>query len=188
MSVAAVILAAGSSTRLGEPKQNVLLGTATLLERTIGTARLAALDPMYVIVAPGNHHSIDPGITLLVNEAASEGMASSIRTGIAAAIGAEAEGVVILACDQPAVTAEHLRELACGGQNIVASRYAGRNGVPAYFPRGAFPDLMKLSGEVGAREMLRLVRSVELKQGELDIDTAEDLKRARELYSSEPPL
>ena len=187
MNAAAIILAAGSSTRLGYPKQSVRLGTETLLERTVRTARLAQLGPIFV-VSQNNQLSVEGGVNLLVNEAAAEGMASSIRTGVAAASLTDVDGAIILACDQPAVTAAHLRELACGSQQIVASSYTGRNGIPAYFPRSAFSDLMKLTGDVGAREMLRHARTVELKQGELDIDTAEDLKRARELYSSEPPL
>ena len=188
MSAAAIILAAGSSTRLGYPKQSVRLGAETLLERTVRTARLAQLGPIFVIVSQSNQLSVKGDVNLLVNEAAAEGMASSIRTGVAAASLTGTAGAIILACDQPAVTAAHLRELARGGQQIVASSYTGRNGIPAYFPRSAFSDLLKLSGDVGAREMLRHARTVELKQGELDIDTAEDLKRARELYSSEPPL
>ena len=188
MNVAAIILAAGSSTRLGSSKQDALLGEETLLERTIRTAHLAGLEPVLVIVAPEHPTQFRGDITILINKAASEGMASSIRTGITAAQRDGFEGAIILACDQPAVTAEHLSALACGGQRIIASSYAGRNGVPAYFPKSEFPTLMDLSGDVGARELLRLADTVDLKQGELDIDTAEDLKRARELYSSEPPL
>jgi CTP:molybdopterin cytidylyltransferase MocA len=131
---------------------------------------------------------LDGGAVFLVNAEAAEGMASSIRSGIAAAASAGVDGVIILACDQPAVTVEHLRALGGNGGEIVASRYAGRNGVPAYFPRSAFPNLMKLSGDVGARQMLRHARAIELKQGELDIDTPEDLKRARELYANDPPV
>jgi CTP:molybdopterin cytidylyltransferase MocA len=166
----------------------VRLGRETLLERAVRTAGLASLHPIFVVIAPGRSPSLDAGIVLLVNEAAAEGMASSIRAGIAAAISTEASGAIVLACDQPAVTPEHLRALATGGGQVIASSYARRKGAPAYFPRSMFAGLMKLSGDIGAREILRHARAIELKQGELDIDTSEDLKRARELYASDPPL
>jgi CTP:molybdopterin cytidylyltransferase MocA len=111
-------------------------------------------------------------------------MASSLRAGIAAA--REAAGAVVLACDQPAITAGHLRELARGADEIVASAYAGRKGVPAYFPASAFPELLKLRGDAGARELLQTARAVELPGGELDVDTVEDLERAIRIYSHPP--
>jgi CTP:molybdopterin cytidylyltransferase MocA len=96
--------------------------------------------------------------------------------------------VVVLACDQPAVTAEHLRELARGGDEIVASSYAGRKGVPAYFPARVFPELLELRGDAGARGLLQTARVVELPGGELDIDTVEDLEQAVRLYGRPPGL
>ena len=75
------------------------------------------------------------------------------------------------------MTAEHLRLLMASGE-VAASGYAGRRGVPAYFPQSAFAELKKLSGDAGARELLREARVVELEHGELDVDTPEDLARA----------
>lgn len=183
-----MILAAGSSTRLGQPKQDARLGKETLLERTVRIAHSAALTPVFVVAARDHACSLDGRTIVLQNQAANEGMASSVRTGVAAAILAEVDGVVILACDQPAVTEEHLRQLASSRDETLASAYAGRKGIPAYFPRSAFSDLMKLSGDRGARDLLRDARSIPLKEGELDIDTPEDLKRARELYTDDPQL
>jgi CTP:molybdopterin cytidylyltransferase MocA len=65
---------------------------------------------------------------------------------------------------------------------VTASFYAGRPGVPAYFPVSVFPSLMELRGDAGAKGLLRSARLVELVGGELDIDTVEDLERARELF------
>jgi CTP:molybdopterin cytidylyltransferase MocA len=81
----------------------------------------------------------------------------------------------------PAVSAEHLRELM-RVRDLAASVYAGRCGVPAYFPSTMFGELLKLRGDAGARELLKQARPVELADGELDVDTAEDLKRMRELF------
>ena len=120
--------------------------------------------------------------TVVVNREAGEGMASSIRAGVRGD-GGGADAVVILTCDQPAVTAVHLR--AAGGATGVGwwlRAYAGRRGVPAYFPARVFPELLALKGDVGAREMLEEAEVVELSGGELDVDTIEDLERARKLF------
>jgi CTP:molybdopterin cytidylyltransferase MocA len=111
---------------------------------------------------------------VVVNEEWSEGMASSIRVGVGAL--QDADGVVLMTCDQPAVTAAHLRALMKTGE-ATASTYAGRRGVPAYLPAASFAQLLELRGNVGARELLRGVEVVELANGELDVDTAEDLER-----------
>jgi CTP:molybdopterin cytidylyltransferase MocA len=88
------------------------------------------------------------------------------------------DGVVLMTCDQPAVTAEHLRALMAGDE-VTGSAYAGRRGVPAYFPASSFAELMELQGDAGARELLRAAATVELAGGELDVDTAADLDEAK---------
>lgn len=182
--IGGIVLAAGASRRLGEAKQGVRLGGETLLARAVRVALAAGLEPVVVVVSAGLKVAdcldrVD-GFRVLMNEAAEEGMASSIRVGVGAVLGAD--GVVVMACDQPAVTAEHLRKLMLGGDEVVASEYAGRRGVPAYFPARVFGELMELRGDVGARELLLGVRCAELMGGEVDVDTWEDLARARELF------
>ena len=86
----------------------------------------------------------------------------------------------MMTCDQPTVTATHLRLLMEDGE-LKASRYAGRNGIPAFFPRRYFADLMALRGDVGARGLLARAEVVALEGGELDVDTPADLARARML-------
>jgi CTP:molybdopterin cytidylyltransferase MocA len=187
MSIAAVVLAAGASTRLGEPKQLVMLGDETLLERTVRVAREAGCSPMVVVV--GAEHSqvlercvLGDAVTV-INDQWQEGMASSIRLGVQTLgfIAKDAEGVLLMTCDQPAVTAKHLLRLMLEPE-MKASRYAGRSGVPAFFPKKYFDQLMKLKGDSGARELLAEARYEELENGDLDVDTAADLERARELF------
>ena len=190
MSVAAVVLAAGASRRLGSPKQLAIVGNETLLERAVRVACEAGCSPVIVVLGAKSVEVLGDSalgdvvpVVPVINDQWKEGMASSIRLGIrTCGIAARgAEGVMLMTCDQPAVTVEHLR-LLIGGTEMKASRYAGRNGVPAFFPARYFDRLMALTGDAGARELLASAEAVELKGGELDVDTAEDLARARELF------
>ncbi len=182
---AAVVLAAGASKRLGEPKQQVVIGGETLLERAVRTALEAALSPVIVVV----HDAalIEPlqarGVEVLLNHRYSEGMSTSIHAGVQRAEETKTDGVVLMTCDQPMVTPQHLRALMQSGA-IAASAYAGRRGVPAYFPSQFFPQLLQLTGDQGARELLRGAPVVELPGGELDVDTPADLAEARRRFGT----
>jgi CTP:molybdopterin cytidylyltransferase MocA len=120
----------------------------------------------------------------VINDRWEEGMASSIRLGVRALgfAAKDAEGVLLMTCDQPAVTAKHLDRLMLRAE-VKASRYAGKNGVPAFFPKKYFGQLMELKGDTGARELLAEARYEELENGDIDVDTAKDLERARKLFS-----
>ena len=181
--IAAVVLAAGASRRLGSPKQLAMLGDETLLERAVRRAREAGCSPVIVVLG-AEHQRVLAGCRLgdavpVIHDKWEQGMGSSIRLGVRACEGAA--GVVVMTCDQPAVTVEHLQALM-RGSDAKASSYAGRNGVPAFFPERYLGELRELSGDVGARELLRSAEVVELEGGELDVDTVEDLERARSLF------
>jgi molybdenum cofactor cytidylyltransferase len=183
MRVGAVVLAAGASRRLGEPKQLVMLGSETLLERAVRIAREAECSPVLVVLgseAGSIQATCDLGSAIVVvNESWVEGMGGSIKAGIAAL--RDVDACVVLTCDMPAMTAAHLCSLMASGE-VTASSYAGRRGVPAYFPVRTFPLLMELHGDAGAKDLLQAVPCVELIGGELDVDTVKDLERARELF------
>ena len=182
----AIILAAGSSTRLGHPKQLVELGGETLLERSVRICAEAALSPVFLVLPPGRPDLIptSTACTPVVNPAHAEGIAASIRAGISAAQAASSTGAVILACDQPAVTPAHLRRLASTPARVTASRYVGRHGVPAYFPASTFDQLLDLHGDYGARHLLCSADALDLPDGDLDIDTPAELTRARALFKA----
>jgi molybdenum cofactor cytidylyltransferase len=183
MRVGAVVLAAGASKRLGEPKQLVRLGVENLLERSVRVVRESSCSPI-VVVLGASAASILAGCDLVntvivLNEDWAEGMGSSVRAGVGTL--RDIDACLVMTCDMPAVTASHLRLLMATGE-VTASSYAGRRGVPAYFPVDTFPLLMKLDGDAGARELLRSARCVELSDGELDVDTVSDLERALRLF------
>lgn len=180
---AAVILAAGASIRLGQPKQLIQIGGETLLDRAIRVAREAGCSPV-VVVLGAEADRIRSGCALtgayvILNHNWPEGMASSLRAGVMAA--GPVDGVMLVMCDQPAVTTEHLRTVMSSGETT-ASAYANRRGIPAYFPASSFPQLLQLRGDRGARELLEEAHAVNLPGGELDIDTAADLERIRDRF------
>lgn len=188
MSVAAIVLAAGASRRLGEPKQLIRLDGETLLERTVRVCCEAGCVPVIVVLGASANEVLRRSslgsAVVVMNDEWMQGMASSIRAGIQE-LPPVVDGCVVATCDQPAITATHLRELMTSGE-VTASTYAGRNGVPAYFPREIFEQLMQLHGDAGARELLKDARALTFAGGELDVDTPEDLKRARELFVRRP--
>lgn len=184
MNVAAVILAAGFSRRLGRPKQEIVLAGQTLLERAIHTAIAAGLHPVIAVVREERWCSVAEalGATSIVNDQAEEGMASSVRLGIGALCGMDLNGAVILTCDQPLLRAEHLRALADDPMQVKASAYDGRAGVPAFFPELTFAKLLTLQGDQGARGLLQGVPTIADEELALDIDTDEDVRRAQLLF------
>jgi molybdenum cofactor cytidylyltransferase len=189
-SVAAIVLAAGASRRLGQPKQLLMRGGETLLARSIRLACEAGARPVLVVLG-ALHERIRATVALddviwVVNENWEQGIASSIHAGVNAldGVGSTVSGVLILSCDQPRLTAAHLRALtesftAQDEPSIVVSEYVGAHGIPAIFPRSAFPDLLVLSGDKGARALLAQppcpLIALPFEGGEVDIDQPADL-------------
>ena len=99
-------------------------------------------------------------------------------------LGAEA-AVLLVACDQPALTASHLDRIVASwaqGARAVGSRYSGTLGVPALFDRSLFPSLLALRGDAGAKKLLHggETAAVDWADGAHDVDTPGDLDRAAE--------
>jgi CTP:molybdopterin cytidylyltransferase MocA len=186
-----VILAAGASARMGEPKQLIEVGGRPLLLRAVEAALGSAGWPV-VVVLGAYAERIRPilarvPVLVVDNPAWPEGMASSIREGIAALqqFSRALDAAVIALCDQPAFSAEVIAQLVAAqrasGCGIVAARYRGRNGAPALFLREHFPTLAHLTGEEGARALLNgdpsSIAPVDLPALALDLDTPGDLVR-----------
>jgi len=192
MSVAAIIVAAGASSRLGRPKQLVVVDGEPLLHRAIRCAQEGGATPVFVVLGAYRQpieNAIDLGAaTIIVNNDWEEGMASSICAGVKAAERDRgvAAGVLLMTCDQPRVTAAHVRRMietfgAEADSVLVASTYGKVRGIPAIFPRDMFSDLLALRGDKGARGLLaqafRDVVEIPLEGGEVDIDLPEDLAK-----------
>jgi molybdenum cofactor cytidylyltransferase len=193
MPVPALVLAAGASRRLGHPKQLLMHGGETLFLRAIRLATEAGATP--VIAVLGAHHErILATVPLnklqntipIVNSAWEQGIATSIHAALTALqnCAPHASGALILGCDQPRLTGEHLRAMldAFAAQPelaIVASAYAGVLGIPAVFPRKLFAELLELRGDQGARALLMQpacpLIALPFPGGEIDIDLPADL-------------
>jgi molybdenum cofactor cytidylyltransferase len=182
----AVVLAAGASTRFGSPKQLVRIGGRPLLHTIVaraaevtGNALIVVLGSGAAQLAPLLKHT--PG-SVVVNRHWREGLASSIRTGVAH-LPPTCAGVLLVLADQAAVTSDDLKRLAGTWrrrpQCIAAALYAGASGAPAIFPRSCFAELAALRGDAGARSILRRsadrVLRVAMPAAEIDLDTPEDL-------------
>lgn len=188
--IAGLVLAAGASTRLGQPKQLLRLHGELLVERAIRIVREAGADPVFVVLGAGYEpifeavSAIMPPPRVLLNRRWQEGMSTSVALGGAAAERDGADDLLVLTCDQIAVTAAHLRALieASHREHVVASFYRESRGVPALFPEFSFHALQALTGDRGARELLQQadVLSVPFPEGDLDIDTPDDLRRVLE--------
>ncbi len=184
--MAGVVLGAGFSRRLGRAKQTVRLGGEMLIERAVRTAREAGLAPVFAVV-PADKSFISRlssvHCTVVMNPEAEEGMAASIRAGVRAAQAeADLEGLVVMTCDQPGTQPAHLRALYADRQRITGSGYAGKVAVPAYFPRDSFSQLLALRGDQGARISLQDAACVQAEELALDVDTEQDIERARLLF------
>ena len=180
-----VILAAGDSSRMGQPKQLLQFEGEPMVARVVNAA--IASDPKEVVVVVGSHadeviEAVEGlNCRTVLNENWQEGMGSSIRTGIAAL--EDPSIVVLLHCDQPKVGRGHIGCLAGqvrAGNVIAASSYDGTLGIPCAFSKAVLPKLLELKGEEGAKEIImneRLKASIPLGAASLDIDTPQDLAK-----------
>lgn len=191
-SVGCIILAAGASTRMGTPKQLLVVDNKSLIERSTEAALNSGAWP--VIIVLGAYHDIikpslikHPVITV-ENVAWPEGMASSIRCGIEtlSAFSKEIEAAMIIVCDQVKIdanTLSHLIKSHIQSKSIItAAKYKNRRGTPTVFNKSLFNKLKTLSGENGARDLINNketeVTEIEFPQLAEDIDTPSDYKQA----------
>jgi len=184
-----IILAAGASTRLGQPKQLLPWQGVTLLQYAVKTALTVTTQPVVVTGANGEHlaAALDPGqVKLVFNPNWQQGIASSIHCGLQAVLNRtpEPDQVIFMVCDQPFVTPGLLLDLINERQKsrkpIVACAYAETLGIPALFDKSLFPQLLDLQGDTGAKRLIQQygeeVASVEFPQGAYDIDTESQYK------------
>ncbi|MBS1520450.1 MAG: nucleotidyltransferase family protein [Bacteroidetes bacterium] len=181
---AAVILAAGQSSRLGQPKQLLKYQNKTLLQHAIDTAKQSVQS--VIVVLGSNADAIQKEtdsaeMQVVINDDWQSGMASAIRCGILA-LDNVIDSVVLMVCDQPFVTPDLLNSLIEKQKEtnkpIIASQYGDTIGTPALFHKQFFAELMDLSGDTGAKKIMMrhsdFLATVSFPQGSIDIDTIND--------------
>jgi molybdenum cofactor cytidylyltransferase len=180
--VSGLVLAAGGSKRLGQPKQLLPFGNATLLDHVLGTARACAFDQLVCVLgggADGVRETVDlDGIEVVVNEVYGTGCSSSIAAALPVITG---DVLVLMLADQPGVTPASVRALLAGREEaqLAVCRYDDGRGHPFAFSRDVFPDLAELHGDKGVWKLLerRAGEVVEVRVAgnvPLDVDTWAD--------------
>jgi|SRR6185503_7260441 len=181
-----IILAAGPSSRLGQPKQNLVYKGKTLLQRTIETATASVCERI-VVVLGANLDMIMPtiknySIEVVENTEWQEGIASSIRAGVRRMLVPEpkVQSVILMLCDQPHVDTYILNMLIAAKtkEGICACGYNDTMGPPVLFDAVHFDELVALTGAEGAKKVMQShiekVKTIPFQSAGIDIDTPMD--------------
>ncbi|WCJ64187.1 nucleotidyltransferase family protein [Agrobacterium tumefaciens] len=191
LTIAALVLAAGRSTRTGSShKLLATFGGVPLIRRSVLAASGSECDNVVVVTGHLDDEICsvieDLPARVVHNSEFKSGMATSIIVGVREAIRLRAVGVMICLSDMPDLTSGHLNLLAtkfrqCDGRPIVRAVAAGEPGHPIIFPASIYPELSKLAGDVGAREVVRhhWSSTIDVEIGpaaRTDLDTLESLR------------
>jgi molybdenum cofactor cytidylyltransferase len=195
MKLSILILAAGSSSRLGQPKQLVKFKGKTLIENVAEIALKISEEVLIVLGANSEMigeqlSSLGDNVSTVYNPDWQEGMGTSIRLGIEI-LEKKSDVVIILLSDQPFISQELLQKMvqtfAKNQKPIVSCVYDDELGVPMLFDKTVFPSLLTLKGEKGAKSILaqfeNKISTIDFKEGRIDIDKPEDMKKLRMIDS-----
>jgi molybdenum cofactor cytidylyltransferase len=195
--ISGVVLAAGTSSRLGRPKQLLDLGGRLVLQRVLDAALASSLDEVVVVLGHAAEEvraalSIAERVRIAMNPDYREGQATSLRAGLRA-LNHDSEAAVILLGDQPGIRPDAIDAVIdtwrSGAGPIVQASYLGRPAHPTLLAREVWTELEGLTGDEGARTFItahrgqRTLTEVGHAPPE-DIDTEEDYRRAQSGQSS----
>jgi molybdenum cofactor cytidylyltransferase len=189
--IAAIILAAGLSRRMGQAKLLMPVGGRAIIRYVVESVLAGGVDSVWVVTGP----DVEPieaalagfEVQIVVNPAPEEGQAGSVRTGIAA-LPPSVDAVLIALGDQPSLAPSIIPALLAARRAspklIVAPRYRDGQGNPVLFKREIFPELLRLTGDQGARPIIQKDPTrVEWVELDLpmppDVDTPGDFERIR---------
>ncbi len=197
--VAAVILAAGKSSRMGAPKQLLEIEGQSLLRRTTQTVVATHFD-LVVVVSRQFAAVADLPVVEAAFRFEPDALSDSIKNGLAAIrdwendSGFLVDAALFVPCDLPLLTSAHLGALLAeyrGETQIVASRFDGVLGTPMLFDRALWPELDALTGDTGGRQIIsrheKNTASVAWEGGQFDLDTPADVEAFRRDFKAETP-
>lgn len=180
-----LVMAAGMSSRLGQPKQLLELNERALIWHA-ATLALEFTPHVTVVLGHASEQCLDAirelPVKTVVNEQYKEGLGSSIAYGVSTL--EDCHCVLIMLCDQPLIPKRHYQSLVETSkefpQLIIASHYDKKSGVPAVFPKQYLPALRALKGDKGAKALLEtnIYQYIPLsKEYSSDVDTQEDWEK-----------
>jgi molybdenum cofactor cytidylyltransferase len=185
-----VILAAGTSTRMGRAKQLLPWGETSLIRHVIQIAKQSEIGRVAVVVG-ANSEAVrleieTDDVEIVSNDSFALGQGTSVHAGTRWAKEKDLSGVVFLVCDQPYLTSVDLQKIANVALEekapIVASGYEDDVGVPAFFASEFFGDLLKIRNDQGAKAVIRgasgKTKIVELSHALQDLDTLAEYEHA----------
>ncbi len=189
----AIVLAAGSSTRMGRSKQLLKIASETLIRRTVKTAIDSGANETLVVLGADSeqikNELSDLSVYTVTNPEFEKGMGSSLKCGVRYVMkkNSDAEAVMILVSDQPLLNSFYLKkiieEYLKTKSPIVASFYSERYGVPALFNKSMFGKLLAIEDQHGAKKCIEqnstLVKSIDFPEGAVDLDTPGDFENFR---------
>jgi molybdenum cofactor cytidylyltransferase len=195
MKTGIILLAAGSSSRLGRAKQLIEVQGKKLIQKAIDEANKSQANCL-VLVLGANADLIQTGFDItstpfIVNPDWQQGMSSSMKAGLHFLMEKEEiNQVLLMLCDQPFVEASLLDQLITtketSGKGIVAAAYSNTLGVPVLFDRRYFEELLQLNGSEGAKKVIfnhqAEVHALDFPLGAVDLDTEEDINQFLSLY------
>ena len=155
MTVAGLVLAAGSGTRYGEPKAPVVIEGERLVDRAVRNLHEGGCDPVLVVLGAWVG-SVD-GADIVLNDAWPEGMGSSLRAGLAA-LGEDpqVDAAIVTLVDLPGLTPEAVRRLVACPDSLAVATYDGERGHPVRIGRQHWGRAIEVAkGDEGARRLLR---------------------------------
>ena len=186
-SVSIILLAAGSSSRMGQSKQLLKIRNQSLLVHSINVALASGLRTIVVLGAHEQEHRTaiqSLPVDIVLNDGWMNGMGGSLKAGLKYLLlkAPLTEAVVVMVCDQPLLTAEHLEKIKLAhqtsGMQIVASYYSGTAGVPALFHKSFFSEIMALPDDLGAKKIIQQhsndILTIDFPEGAVDLDTPDD--------------
>lgn len=183
--VSVIILAAGSSSRMGQSKQLLPWKDGTLLSHAVMTAIDSRAGHVYVVLGNNEieHRKAikETPVTVVSNPLWQKGMGTSIKAGLKQA--KDSGAVLIMVCDMPFVTSQHLNNLIehhdKTNSPIIASKYLETIGVPALFSKEVFDELMKINDDEGAKNVImKNDPAIVLLKSGVDLDTPDDYRNA----------
>ena len=177
--IAVAVLAAGQGRRFGSDKLMANLDGTPMGYHIAQTLKQTPFGWRFAVCSKGAalvQHFSTAGFQVIVNESPETGQAHSLHLAVEAAEATGARALLVVLADMPFVTTCHIEKLLEAGEGIIASTFCGSPMPPALFPRHVWPELLKTSGDAGARGLLQTALLVAAPQSELrDIDVPADL-------------